>query len=465
MRQNLRLFCVVLLLTLQLHAQQTATQLEAALKRLEADEQFAASTIAMYVVNSKTGQLIYQKNGQTGMAPASCQKIVTSVTAFEILGKDFRYKTTLSTNGSISNGRLFSDLIITGSGDPTLGSWRYALTREESIISRWSNAVQKHGITAIEGRVRINQSVFNTATIPDGWIWQDIGNYYGAGAAGFNWRENQFDLSLSSDNNIGDKVTISSTTPRGLSLQWTNELRAAAKGSGDNAYIYIAPYTKTGFLRGTIPIAQNNFVISGAMPDPAAFTAQLLTDRLTGLGIPVYSNPITAVPGTRQEPLTLITTESPALDSINYWFLKKSVNLYGEALLKTIAAQKQQPGNTDSGIAIIRNFWAKNGIKKSELKLMDGCGLSPQNRVTTRALVTIMQYARAQEWFSTYFNALPEINGIRMKDGYINGVRSYTGYTSSKDGNFYTFAFIVNNFDGNPGTVREKMWKVLDLLK
>jgi D-alanyl-D-alanine carboxypeptidase/D-alanyl-D-alanine-endopeptidase (penicillin-binding protein 4) len=52
-----------------------------------------------------------------------------------------------------------------------------------------------------------------------------------------------------------------------------------------------------------------------------------------------------------------------------------------------------------------------------------------------------------------------------MKDGYINGVRSYTGYIKSKTGNEYTFSIIVNNFDGSPGTVREKMWKLLDILK
>lgn len=57
------------------------------------------------------------------------------------------------------------------------------------------------------------------------------------------------------------------------------------------------------------------------------------------------------------------------------------------------------------------------------------------------------------------------MNGIKMKDGYISGVRSYTGYVKSKSGTDYTFAFIVNNFDGSPATVREKIWKVLDELK
>ncbi|MEO7046731.1 MAG: D-alanyl-D-alanine carboxypeptidase, partial [Ferruginibacter sp.] len=108
---------------------------------------------------------------------------------------------------------------------------------------------------------------------------------------------------------------------------------------------------------------------------------------------------------------------------------------------------------------------SKRGIDKSALKIIDGSGLSPANRVTTNALVTVLQYAKKQSWFSSFYFDLPEINNIKMKDGYINGVRSYSGFIKSNTGKEYTFSFIVNNFDGNPGTVREKMWKVLDLLK
>jgi D-alanyl-D-alanine carboxypeptidase/D-alanyl-D-alanine-endopeptidase (penicillin-binding protein 4) len=103
-----------------------------------------------------------------------------------------------------------------------------------------------------------------------------------------------------------------------------------------------------------------------------------------------------------------------------------------------------------------------SGAKK-ELKI--GSGLSTANRVTTNALVTVMQYAKDQNWFSSFYYDLPEINGIKMKDGYINGVRSYTGYIKNKEGFEYTFSFIINNFDGSATSVREKMWKVLDILK
>ena len=148
-----------------------------------------------------------------------------------------------------------------------------------------------------------------------------------------------------------------------------------------------------------------------------------------------------------------------------YWFLKKSINLYGEAILKTIGYEKAKNGTTDAGVKVVRDFWKSSGIEKTALKIIDGSGLSPANRVTTTALVTVMQYAKDKDWFPVFYNCLPEINGIRMKDGYINGVRSYTGFVKSKEGAEYTFSFILNNFDGSPTTVREKMWKVLDLLK
>ena len=156
---------------------------------------------------------------------------------------------------------------------------------------------------------------------------------------------------------------------------------------------------------------------------------------------------------------------SPTLDSINYWFLKKSVNLFGESFVKSIGYNKRKTGTTDSGISVIRDFWSKNGVNKSALKIIDGSGLSPANRITTQALVTVMQYAKSRPWFESFFYALPEMNGIKMKDGYIGGVRSYTGYVKSDNGKEFTFSFIVNNFDGNPGSAREKIWKVLDILK
>jgi serine-type D-Ala-D-Ala carboxypeptidase/endopeptidase (penicillin-binding protein 4) len=450
-------------------AQSTSEQLAAAFKKLESDEQFKHAIISMYAVHSKTGEVIIDKNAQTGLAPASCQKVITSVSAFELLGTAYRYKTEIGYDGNLKEMNLKGNLYVVGYGDPTLGSWRWGQTSAAKVLANFKEAVSKK-INKIEGNIFGYDRKWESNITPNGWVWEDIGNYYGAGASALNWRENQYDIYLKAGEKPGDKTSIKKIIPAVESAVLFNEVITAAKGTGDNAYIFLPPYSNTGFVRGTIPIGENDFKISGSIPDPAgqmvtelAATIKKPEDKI--LLIASYNGSKVENKDLPVKPIVFYTYYSPSFDSINYWFLKKSINLYGEAFVKTIAYEKLKFGSTDSGIAIIKDFWSKRGIEKSGLNIIDGSGLSPANRVTTNALVTVMQYARQQKWFTSFYNALPEMNGIKMKDGYINGVRSYTGYIKSTSGNEYTFSLIVNNFDGNPATVREKMWKVLDILK
>jgi D-alanyl-D-alanine carboxypeptidase/D-alanyl-D-alanine-endopeptidase (penicillin-binding protein 4) len=459
---------IFLFLTVNSFCQNVSQKLDAAITKLEVDSQLKHGIISMYVVETKTGKIVFDKNSQIGLAPASCQKVITAATAFELLGKDFTYITRIGYEGKIDSGVLKGNLYITGSGDPTLGSWRYKVTKENTVIGNFINAIKGQGIQQIKGSVLGDDRIWGTQKIPDGWIWQDIGNYYGVGPSALNWRENQYDLILKSGKKIGDPVKITGTRPKFLpGIHLINELTAAEKGSGDNAYIYLAPDAETGFIRGTIPVSEDSFVISGSMPDGGKLLAATLFQNFSAEKNNPHNN-INYLKGKAMwnKPEKLFYTHtSPPLDSIMYWFLKRSINLYGEALVKTIGYQKTQLGTTDNGIQIIKEFWRKKGIERSALKIIDGSGLSPANRVTTQSLVTVMQYAKDQNWFSSFYYDLPEINNIKMKDGYINGVRSYTGYIKNKEGSEYTFSFIVNNFDGSASSVREKMWKVLDILK
>ncbi|MEP7256208.1 MAG: D-alanyl-D-alanine carboxypeptidase/D-alanyl-D-alanine-endopeptidase [Ferruginibacter sp.] len=452
--------------------QNLQARLSNAVKGLESDTQFKHAILSLYVVDSKTGKVIIDRNSQIGLAPASCQKVVTSVSAFEMLGKEYKYKTEFGYSGEIKDGYLKGSINITGYGDPTFGSWRYKNNTAEKIVDNlYSIIIDKLKIKSLDA-IYIDNSKWGSQTMPDGWIWQDMGNYYGAGCSSFNWNENQYTIKLKPGKEVGDKVEILWMKPF-PGIQLVNELTTGAKGSGDQAYIYFSPYSAIGFIRGTVPTGVDSFFISGALTDGAYPFSGALADKLYKSGCTLTNgnySMFNAFMNNKSysvlKPETILATlYSPPLDSINYWFLKKSVNLYGEAFVKTIAYEKTKSGSTDTGINIIKDFWKERGIERSALNIIDGSGLSPANRVTTNALVTVMQYARQQNWFPSFYYALPETNGIKMKDGYISGVRSYTGYVKNKTGAEYTFSFIVNNFDGNAGTVREKMWKLLDILK
>jgi len=453
-------------------SQSLADRLQTAVKKMEADTQMKHAIFSLYVEDAATGAIIFDKNSQVGLAPASCQKLFTSAAALDILGPDYRYSTSLGYSGKLVKGLLKGDLYITGSGDPTLGSWRYDSTKEELILSRWIRAVRDAGIKQFDGDIIADDSRWGTQPLPGGWIWEDIGNYYGAGTWGLNWHENQYDLRMKPGRAEGDSVKIVRPADEYEIFNWGNELRTGAPGSGDNAFIYLPPYSPIAFVRGTIPLQKEDFVISGSIPIPPRYPAILLGERLNKEGLAATTGEVLMASEFPLEKkpvgdpdMVIDRYFSPRLDSINYWFLRKSINLYGEALIKTLSFEKTGTVSTEKGAEIVRNFWGQHGIEPSAIHILDGSGLSPQNRVTTDALVNVLRYAKGRPWFPAFYRALPEINGMKMKSGAIGGARSFTGYQLSRDGREYAFSLIVNNYDGPSSSIVKKMFGVLDQLK
>ncbi|HEX6334880.1 MAG TPA: D-alanyl-D-alanine carboxypeptidase/D-alanyl-D-alanine-endopeptidase [Flavisolibacter sp.] len=460
-------------------AQQVSTKLAQAFRTFENDAQLRNAVVSLYVVDAATGKVVFDRNSLAGLAPASSQKVITAATAYALLGPGFRYRTdfglleyadTISSSGVV---RRYTGIVVKPSGDPTLGSWRWPVTSEDQVIRRVMAAARSAGATQIHDIRVFTDTSWDVESVPDGWIWQDLGNYFGAAPHALNWRENQYDVMLESDNAIGSPVRIRGTRPVLSGVSLISYATAAGRGTGDQTNIYFSLDRRLDvriplLIRGTIPAGEKNFVVSGSIPFPDIQFTTTLSDSLASAGmrqvISVYAPfPLTY---TGREPLQNFHSElSPPLDSINFWFLRKSVNLYGEALVKTFALQQQGIASTQRGTGIVKDFWKDKGIPVTELNMQDGSGLSPENRVTTHALVHVLRYAKTQPWFSSFYHALPEYNRMKMKSGTISGVKSFCGYHRSASGREYVFAFIVNNYNGSHGTLVEKMYRVLDRLK
>src|SRR5690606_3294637 len=111
-------------------------------------------------------------------------KVITAITSLDLLGADYRFETQLGYSGVINDaGILHGDIIILGSGDPTLGSERYDDTKSDLLLSRWVQAIKSSGIKAVQGRIIAADRLYGGNTVPNGWPWVDIGNYYGAGVS------------------------------------------------------------------------------------------------------------------------------------------------------------------------------------------------------------------------------------------------------------------------------------------
>lgn len=448
------------------NAQKLADQLSAASKQLMDDPQFKHAILGFYVEETGTGTPVFSLNEEVGLSPASTQKIVTAATAFHFLGSDFRYKTDFYTPTNIpADSIVKGNLMVKGFGDPTLGSVRWKQTKDSVIFRQLRKALQMQGIKGFTGNPLFDLSAFDSQALPGGWCIDDIGNYYGAGCYAVNWKENQYDITLRSDNTKGSKVAIDKVDPYSTEYMITSEV--TANGTGDNAYIFLPVDYPDIVVRGTIPPGEKNFTISAAAVNPFNNIRDELLNK-SGLFLKPASNTtvIETMPSKKSKQYKLVYThQSPSLDSIAYWFLQKSVNLYGEALVKTIAWQEDSLGATNKGIEIIQEFWEQQGIDKYSLNMIDGSGLSPQNKVTPKALVQVLQYAHQQNWYDAFSKALPLYNNMKMKSGTIGGVKAFAGYHTAGNGKEYSFAIIVNNYDDTKGSITPKLFKVLDLLK
>ncbi|MBX2874151.1 MAG: D-alanyl-D-alanine carboxypeptidase/D-alanyl-D-alanine-endopeptidase [Saprospiraceae bacterium] len=474
-----------LLFTLFLLSQTAWSQssLQQAINAFSKDPTLKHAGVGISVVDVANNKEIAQHDSQRSLVPASSLKVLTTSSALAMLGTEYRFSTHLQYTGSIdANGQLNGDLILQGAGDPTLGSPTMPGGESmEQVLDKFSMALQQKGIRKISGHVVGDASFFATKVNGSSWQWNDLGNYYGAGSWGLNFHDNLYYLRFQQTGRLGRTPRIAIIEPEIPNLRFTNEIKSASAGSGDNAYIYGAPYTYERFVRGTIPIGSKLFSIKGSIPDPPLFAAQQLATRLRNAGIVsekgATSDRLLGRP-LGSESQKLLTHRSPFLKEIVVRTNIKSVNLYCETLLRALGKIKGSEGTVSGGIKALQSFWEARGLSFAGVALEDGSGLSSKNVVTAKFMAQLMRkVARDAKIYDDFRNSLPiagksggmsyTLRGtsaagkVRAKTGTLNRVRSLTGYVETKSGKLLSFSIIVNNYTGSGGQVRKKMEKVL----
>lgn len=441
-------------------AQSTAQRLEKQVQSLLNSSSAYAANLSFYVADAN-GNLVYENGGRKGLSSASTQKIFTAGAALESLGTDFKWKTTLSYDGQISNDVLNGSLYVFSNGDPTLGSWRYSGHKPEDFEKAVVGALLEKGIKKVSGDLWIDDSHFDFQTIPGGWPWNDLGNYYGAGVFGVNWRENQFDMRTSGKEIRGFNIDLQG-------VKWVNDLKAG--GSSDQSLVFTAPFSNVAYINGTLP--NKSMTVSGVIPNPPLQLGVELQESLKKAGIEldgkIRTSSLERIE-TGKKPRVprgtlLLEYKSPSLEEVVYYFMRKSVNLYGEALVKTLAKEKTSFDSFEGGIGFMKDFWKSIGINSRMINFADGSGLSPQNYVSAEAEVKALLWSKKQGWFDAFYKGFPvQGNGMKMKSGTMKNTKSFAGYHRSASGKEYVFAIILNNYQG--GNISQALYDVLSPLK
>ena len=444
-RNKIVLLCLLICLHLLAGAQTPAP-----VKWLLQAPYMRGASFSLVVKDVQEGRTVYCYDTDRLQSPASVLKTVATATALEILGEDYRYPTTLEYDGILENGTLEGNLYIKGSGDPSLGSSHFA-PGQNKFLSTWIAALQKAGIEHITGSVISDESIFDTEGVSIKWLREDMGNYYAPGSYGISIFDNMYKLSLQTGA-AGTRPVLKGTEPDIPFIRFKNYLKAAPVSS-DSAYIIGAPLDDVRYLYGVLPANREAYVLKGDIPDPALYLARYLTDQLQQKGIRVDGSPscyrieVEENRWKKGERKEIVTTYSSTLREIASVCNHVSHNLYADALVKTVGLQYKPRRNEmissfGRGVQVVKEYWEKKGLDVFPLRMNDGSGLAPADKVSAGFMGELLVYMATESAVSDAFIAsLPQagIEGsvrnflkgsklqgkAHLKSGGITGVRSY----------------------------------------
>jgi serine-type D-Ala-D-Ala carboxypeptidase/endopeptidase (penicillin-binding protein 4) len=405
-------------------------------------------------------------NSGKSLIPASVMKLITSAAALELLGPQYTFKTIIGYTGSIKkrSGKLTGNIVIQGGGDPALGS-KYFPEYYQDFLNKWVMEIKKLGIKKITGKVITDDSYFDFLPVPAKWLWEDVGNYYGAGAYGLSVFDNTCEIHLKTSSD-SSRLVITEIVPTDCRYEFSNWLVAA--GTSDEGYVFAAPYSTNGWLAGTIPVNMEDFVLKASIADPPLLIAKMLNKNLETSGISISGDPATIrlEHNNLSENVVPITeTISPPLTDIIEVLNHESVNLFAEHLIKELGKKFKDTASTATGVEVIRDFLYDAGIEKDGMFIEDGSGLSPLNAINSGGLVNLLFYMKRRgKYFPEYLSSLPEAgkegtlknnfrdpvfdSRLKAKSGSMTRVRSYAGYITTVSGKNMVFSIIINNYTG-----------------
>jgi D-alanyl-D-alanine carboxypeptidase/D-alanyl-D-alanine-endopeptidase (penicillin-binding protein 4) len=435
------------------------------------------ASVGVCVERVSTGERLAAHNPELSLTPASNTKLLTTATALGILGDTFRFHTDLEIDGEQRGDTLFGNVYLKGYGDPTLGSPEAnGVLRMGSLLDNLAYKIKELGIKKIVGKVVGDGTAFETGLVGEKWLYEDLGNYYGAGISALNLHENFFYLKFRQNPQVGFPPKVESVEPQVPNFQVINEV-TSAQGGGDNSYIFGVPYGSLTFVRGTIPAGDKLFSIKGAVTDPCLFAAWHLREKLKAWGVEVTDSAMSELQ--RRQQGGYITARrlvhrnfSPRLGDLIFEANQESINLWCEAFLKAIDYRRTGIGSAQGGVREIKNFWGMKGVSTEGWFQEDGSGLSPQNAVPPSRFTHLLRLAAKDSLiFPALYASLPRagesgtmksmlkktqaVGRLRAKSGTLTRVKCYSGYVSAKNGELIAFSIMVNHYDGKHKDVRE----------
>jgi len=427
-----------------------------------AKPELKGASVALLVQNIESGQSLQKYQSDLLLLPASSIKSLSTLTALRLFGADHSFKTRLILDGELGmNGVWIGDLVVESDGDPSFLSPRFN-QNPLALIADWKLLLEQMGIAGIKGQVLVLDEYFKGYPVADGVVNEDVGNYYGGGAFGFNCFDNTYSLEF---NTLKGGENAEFVAYKGIDpiLTFTTDVGINARGK-DLAYVMALPYSSEIFVKGSLPARAGSISIEGAYPDPARAFANYLYSNLSKQGIIIIAKVNSERNSRLRNPRLIAEQSSPSLEEIIFETNRHSINMYADALFRHCGIKLGGEGEfSDSGKRIV-DYWKELEVPANGVVLQDGSGLSRSSAVSADFIAKSLAKASDSER-DILIKAFKEISGkgntIYYKSGYMSGVMALSGYIKSSEGEWSSFSFLVNGHQDGASALRKEMVNLL----
>jgi serine-type D-Ala-D-Ala carboxypeptidase/endopeptidase (penicillin-binding protein 4) len=400
--------------------------------------------------------VLYEKDADRLLTPASVTKLMTSAAALDALGGDYRFTTTFRvTNALRSDGTLDGDLIVEAGGDP-FAEEKSSSELHMPVLRFVASSLAAQGLHRMTGDLILRPWPYRLECAAPAWELNDIHGGFAPAVDGFGFNNNVCNAAILPGDSVGSPARFTLDPPY-APVHFKSQVRTCGANTEGWIEFEVIPADTSVLISGEIPVNDNGQYVYVPVQDPSLFYGRALAAALSKQGIELNGRIVVDRSGMGRAATVLFSYSSLPLTAALSLMNKESDNYTAEYVLHALG----RGANRRDGLAAVMRFLTKAGVDKKEVNLEDGCGLARQNIITASAIVKVLRAMFHHPAYETFRTTL----SISGKDGTLAGrlggdlaehvfgktgtmthVSALAGYTTDEHGQPLAFAILCNNF-------------------